>query len=74
VFGQSNPITGQVVCARVTLQRHEDAGSLKQRLRAFCKDRLQAYKIPVRVEVTGKAQHSYRFKKMRDTAGSPLRH
>lgn len=74
VFGRPSPITGQVVCARVTLQRHEDAGILKQRLRAFCKDRLQAYKIPVRVDVTGKAQHSYRFKKMRDTAESPLRH
>lgn len=74
VFGRPSPITGQVVCARVTLQRREDAGILKQRVRAYCKDRLQAYKIPVRVEVTGKAQHSHRFKKLRDTAESPFRH
>lgn len=74
VFGCPSPITGQVVCARVTLERHEDAGDLKQRLRAYCKDRLQAHKIPARVEVTGKAQHSYRFKKMRDTTESSLRH
>lgn len=73
VFGRPNPMTGQVVCARVTLQRHEDAGTLKQRLRAFCKDRLQPYKIPVAVEVTGEEQHSYRFKKLRSSAGLSLR-
>lgn len=73
VFGRPNPITGQVVCARVNLQQHEDAGVLKQRLRAFCKSRLQAYKVPVLIEVTDKAQHSYRFKKVRDTTESPLR-
>jgi acyl-CoA synthetase (AMP-forming)/AMP-acid ligase II len=73
VFGRPNPMTGQVVCARVTLQRDEDAGILKQRLRAFCKDRLQPYKIPVAVEVTGEEQHSYRFKKLRGSAEFSLR-
>jgi acyl-CoA synthetase (AMP-forming)/AMP-acid ligase II len=71
-FGRPNPVTGQVVCARVTLQQQEDASAFRQRLREFCRGRMPRYKIPVAVEVIGEEQHSYRFKKLRRFAKSSL--
>lgn len=65
VYGKKNPITGYIVAARVNLFEPEDLVELKTRIRAFCKDKLAAYKIPVRVEITGQEQFSARYKKMR---------
>jgi acyl-CoA synthetase (AMP-forming)/AMP-acid ligase II len=66
VFGRPNPVTGQIVCARVSLVEPEDIQGLKTRLRSFCGSRLQRYKVPALIEVTDSDQHSYRFKKLRD--------
>lgn len=68
VFGRRNPVTGEIVCARVTLAQPEETQGLRQRLRVHCRGRLQPYKIPAVVEVAESAQHSYRFKKLRDGA------
>ncbi|GAB4128793.1 MAG: fatty acid--CoA ligase family protein [Roseiflexaceae bacterium] len=65
VFGEKNPITGQIVACRINLFEPEDPSELKKRLRAFCKERLASFKIPVKIEVTAQEQHSARFKKMR---------
>ncbi|NJN18053.1 MAG: long-chain fatty acid--CoA ligase [Oscillochloris sp.] len=68
VVGEANPITGQMVVARVNLFAAEDPAGLKRRLRAFCRERLAAYKIPVKIEISANDQHSARFKKMRRSA------
>jgi acyl-CoA synthetase (AMP-forming)/AMP-acid ligase II len=65
VVGEANPITGQVVVARVNLHEPEDLSLFRRRMRAFCRDRLATYKIPARVELVETAQYSERFKKMR---------
>lgn len=65
VYGEKNPIMGNIVAARVNLCEPEDITELKKRIRMFCKGKLAAYKIPVKVEVTGKDQFSARYKKMR---------
>jgi acyl-coenzyme A synthetase/AMP-(fatty) acid ligase len=65
VHGERNPITGQIVCARVTLQEAEDAKQFAQRLKRFCRERLESYKVPVKVELAGQSQHGARFKRMR---------
>ena len=64
VHGESNPFTGQVVVASVTLSREEDLASFKTRMRLFCRDRLAAYKIPAKVLLV-RTLHSARFKKIR---------
>jgi acyl-coenzyme A synthetase/AMP-(fatty) acid ligase len=66
VRGESNPITGRMVVARLTLQEQEDPVALRQRVRDFCEGRLPLYKVPVKVEVATGDQHSARFKKMRN--------
>lgn len=65
VYGEKNPITGQIVAARINTFEPEELNDLKKRMRAFCKDRLATYKIPVKIEITSQEQHSARFKKMR---------
>jgi len=65
VFGQKHPLTGQIVCARVSLQPEADPEGLPVRLKRFCAQRLERYKVPVKVELSQGPQHSQRFKRMR---------
>lgn len=66
VVGVPHPITGNVVCAKVTpVDIDADAVELSKKIRAYCRTRLAAYKIPVKIEVIREAQHNDRFKKMR---------
>jgi len=65
VFGEKNPITGQIVVARVNLVEPEEPAELKKRLRTFCKDKLATFKIPLKIVITESDQHSARYKKMR---------
>ncbi len=65
VVGEPNPITGQIVTARLTLHEPEELTPLKRRVRAFCAERLAPFKVPVKIVITDQDQHSARFKKMR---------
>jgi acyl-coenzyme A synthetase/AMP-(fatty) acid ligase len=66
VRGEKNPLLGQAVVARVSLEGEEEARAFKDRMRAFCADKLAPYMIPVKVEVAAQAQHNARFKKIRN--------
>ncbi|MCA9541703.1 MAG: long-chain fatty acid--CoA ligase, partial [Myxococcales bacterium] len=50
-YALPHALTGQVVAARVVLATDESSAAFKQRMRAALRGRLEAYKIPVRVEV-----------------------
>jgi acyl-CoA synthetase (AMP-forming)/AMP-acid ligase II len=65
VTGKSNPLTGHVVVATVRLRAPEEKRQLEQRLYAFCRERMAAYKIPVLLEISEDEQHNARFKKVR---------
>jgi acyl-CoA synthetase (AMP-forming)/AMP-acid ligase II len=65
VHGERNPITGQIVCARVTPLHAEDPKALAARVKAFCRQRLQLFKVPVKVSIIEDRQYSDRFKKTR---------
>ena len=65
VYGEKNPLTGKIVAARFNLVEHEDLDLLKKRVRAFCRDRMPSFKIPVKITTTDREQHSDRYKKMR---------
>jgi acyl-CoA synthetase (AMP-forming)/AMP-acid ligase II len=67
VSGQPNPVTGMVVKAVVRLIHDEDEQAVNRRLRSFCRERLESFKVPAVVEVSSAAQHSERFKKIRST-------
>ena len=65
VFGEANPLLGQIVCTRVCLLKDESPKVFAQRLKRHCRAHLQGYKVPVKVEVVEGPQHGDRFKKMR---------
>lgn len=65
VLGEKNPITGNIVTARVNLKEPEDPRAFKQRMHTFCRERLAAYKIPVKVEILTQEQYNARYKRMR---------
>jgi len=65
VHGEKNPIMGNIVCAKVRLLRNEDPKEFTKRLKKYCRERLESYKVPVKVAVENERQHSNRFKKIR---------
>jgi long-chain acyl-CoA synthetase len=67
VHGEPNPITGQIVCAQVRLAREENRKDFARRLKRYCGERLQRYKVPVAIRVVETAQYNARFKKKRVT-------
>lgn len=63
VYGEANAITGQSVVCDVVLNRAVE--NIKKTIRLFCRDKIEAYKIPTRVNVVEKTNFSDRFKKIR---------
>jgi acyl-CoA synthetase (AMP-forming)/AMP-acid ligase II len=65
VYGESNPLLGQIIVARIALLEPEPLDALKARVRIACKARLAAYKVPTRVVVSAEALYTARYKKTR---------
>ncbi len=65
VYGQPNPLMGNIVCARVALLEAEDESKFAIRLKRHCRERLPSYQVPVKVEVVGREMIGERYKKLR---------
>lgn len=65
VHGESNPLLGQIVVARVALAEPEAPDALKSRIRRACKARLASFKVPTKVVMSQDAMYTTRFKKSR---------
>ncbi len=65
VYGESNPITGQMVVAKVLYDEDIKLSELKKLVVDFCKERLTRYKIPAKVIKMKDAEFTERFKKRR---------
>lgn len=68
VYGEKNPITGQIVCANITPVEtliDVDRPDFIARVKQHCRQKLQAFKVPVRINIVTDKQHTERFKKMR---------
>ncbi len=65
VYGEKNPILGNIVCARVTLVEPEDRAAFTVRLKKHCAAVLKRHQVPVKVEFAEGPQHTDRFKKVR---------
>jgi len=65
VYGERNPIMGNIVCAQISLNTDEDHRAAATRLKRYCRERLSAYKVPVKVAILDEKQYSDRFKKIR---------
>ncbi len=67
VQGQPNPLTGQMVTARVRLTTDESVQQFRKRMHSFCRARLARFKVPQKVMLASEAIHGERFKKLRVT-------
>jgi acyl-coenzyme A synthetase/AMP-(fatty) acid ligase len=65
VFGQDHPITGKIVVAKFKLSSAETSRELKARMLAFCRAKLQSYKVPSKISLTEDKTYNERFKRMR---------
>ena len=65
VFGQDHSITGKMVVAKFKLKTPETRKELKARMLAFCKNKIQSYKVPGKIVLTDETTYNERFKRMR---------
>jgi acyl-CoA synthetase (AMP-forming)/AMP-acid ligase II len=66
VHGESNPLLGQAVVAKISTIDPEPASALKQRIRQACADRLASYMLPTKVVIANEDEfYSARLKKKR---------
>lgn len=65
VYGESNPITGKMVVAKVLFKDEIKTSEAKKRVVMFCSDKLDRYKIPAKVVLMKESEYSERFKKKR---------
>lgn len=65
VSGESNPITGQLVKARVKLSTDEPLREFRGRMRRFCRERLEQFQIPQKVVLVDEVLYGSRYKRLR---------
>lgn len=65
VYAEPHPLLGQIVVAKVAVERSEDAASLKLRIRKACLAALTPFKAPTKVVLADSALYSSRQKKIR---------
>lgn len=68
VYGERNAILGHIVCARVSLVEAStsvDHRAVIRDIKDRCRQRLPAYKVPVKIAIVDEQLHSERSKKLR---------
>jgi acyl-coenzyme A synthetase/AMP-(fatty) acid ligase len=70
VYGEKNPLIGSIVCAKVRTSSDLSSEDLSQKVKSFCKERLEKFKVPVKVQIFNESHYGDRFKKIRKTLSS----
>jgi len=65
VYGEANQITGQSVAVEVVPEQDIDKREAKKAIRKFCRDKLDGYKIPTKINIVDQTNFGDRFKKIR---------
>jgi len=65
VFGEPHALLGEIVVAKVVLERPESAMSVKKRIRKICFEKLSSYKAPAKVVLADGNLYNSRQKKLR---------
>ena len=65
VYGEPNPILGKIVCADLVRRDRGEAKIVRNSVRQFCRDRLQAYMVPVKIKFVDSIPQSNRLKRIR---------
>jgi acyl-CoA synthetase (AMP-forming)/AMP-acid ligase II len=65
VYGEPDRLVGQIVCAKVRISDKVNEAGFAREVKSFCRERLDRFKAPVKVEITDADQFGARFKKLR---------
>ncbi len=66
VYGEKHPLTGSIVCARILVAKEGiDKAEFIKKLKSFCRERMQSFKIPIKITIENDQLHNDRFKKVR---------
>ncbi len=65
VYSEKNSIMGNIVCAKVRLIDNQDKIASAKMIKSYCLEKLERFKVPVKIELTNQEQYSGRFKKDR---------
>lgn len=68
VYGEPNPILGKIVCANVVLREGCDEVLARSSIRRLCRERLQAFMVPVKTKFVVEIPQSHRLKRVRSKA------
>ena len=66
VFGEANPIVGQIVVAKILFNHDFKLIDAKKIVTGFCRDKLDKYKIPSKIIIMSESEFTERFKKKRN--------
>jgi acyl-coenzyme A synthetase/AMP-(fatty) acid ligase len=66
VFSEKNTIMGNIVCARISLKKDVKRKEFIINIKKYCKQKLQSFKVPVKIFFDNKEQFSERMKKVRN--------
>jgi acyl-CoA synthetase (AMP-forming)/AMP-acid ligase II len=65
VYGEKNPLLGNIVCAKVKLKNEEDHIIFIKKLKNYCKSKLPKFKVPIKIQIDNQIHYNYRFKKIK---------
>jgi len=65
VYGEKHPFTGSIVCAKVYLDDQADRKTYLKQIKLHCKEKLEPFKVPIKLIVVDEPFFSDRFKKKR---------
>jgi acyl-CoA synthetase (AMP-forming)/AMP-acid ligase II len=68
VYAEANPITGKIVCAKVKYLGEKSDSEISRKIKSYCRQHLETFKVPVKVNVVDSTFESDRFKKRRVTS------
>ena len=65
VYGEKNPIIGNIVCAKVVLLEDVNRKEFIIALKKFCTVRMKKFMVPIKIEFSEGNLYSDRYKKVR---------
>jgi acyl-CoA synthetase (AMP-forming)/AMP-acid ligase II len=65
VYGQQHPITGKIVCSDIQLCGGQDETEARRAIKRFCAQRLEPFKVPVKIQFVEGVLYGDRLKRLR---------
>lgn len=65
IYSEKNPIIGNIICAKIKIKKSLVEKTVLKNVKKLCYEKLDRYKVPVKMFVANEKQHTDRFKKQR---------